>query len=202
MTWAEDPSDVLDALIAVRAAGEDERAFAVLVQRHRDAIYRLLRRYLGNPDEAYDAAQETFIAAWLAIGRYDPSRSFGVWLRTIALNKARDRARRAAFRRLIFGDQGFDDNAALAAPDPTSSIEDAITAQQELSVIDRALFRLPKRLKEPLLLTALEGLSQQETSVALGISVKAVETRVYRARKLLLGALQEIAPRTRANHSR
>lgn len=181
--------------MAVRAAGGDEEGFAVLVRRHKDAIYRLLRRYLGDPDEAYEAAHETFIAAWLAIKRYDPSRSFGVWLRTIALNKARDRARRAAFRRLILGDQKFDESAALAAPDPRSSTEDAFAGQQELAVIDRALSGLPSQLKEPLLLTALDGLSQQDAAAVLGISPKAVETRIYRARKLLLEALHESPPR-------
>ncbi|MDB5467008.1 MAG: polymerase, sigma-24 subunit, subfamily, partial [Phenylobacterium sp.] len=92
-----------DGELAQAAASGDERAYAQLVSRHKDGLYRLLRRYLGDPDEAYEAAQEAFIAAWGALSRYDPSRSFGAWLRTIAINKARDRGRRLAVRRIVFG---------------------------------------------------------------------------------------------------
>ena len=91
-----DAADRSDAELATAAATGDERAYAILVGRHKDALYRLLRRYLGDADEAYEAAHEAFIAAWSALGRYDPERPFGAWLRTIAINKARTAAR---FRR-------------------------------------------------------------------------------------------------------
>lgn len=68
MTIEDDPSDVL---MARRAADGDDEAFGRLVQRHKEPIYRLMRRYLGDADEAYEATQEAFIAAWRAIRRYD-----------------------------------------------------------------------------------------------------------------------------------
>src|SRR6185312_16112828 len=96
------PGEPSDAALASRAAAGDERAFAGLVRRHKEPLYRLLRRYTGDRDEAYEAAHEAFIAAWAKMDRYDPARPFGAWLRTIAINKARDRTRRNAFRHFFF----------------------------------------------------------------------------------------------------
>lgn len=186
MTQADGPSD---ADLARRAAAGDDRAYAALVSRHKDGLHRLLRRYLGDPEEAREATHEAFIAAWSALSRYEPARPFGAWLRTIAVNKARDRGRRRAFRRLIFGDRPPEDTDARHHPDPAARPDEALIRQERLARLDRAIARLPDALKAPLLLTAIEGRSQQETADILGVSVKAVETRVYRARRLLAEGL-------------
>lgn len=186
MSSAAEPSD---ADLAQAAAGGDDRAFSRLVTRHKDGLHRLLRRYLGDPEEAREAAHEAFIAAWGALPRYDPARPFGAWLRTIAINKARDRGRRLAFRRLIFGDRPPEDTAARNHPDPARPPEEALLEQERLRLLERAIAQLPASLKGPLLLTALEGCSQQEAAEILGLSVKAVETRVYRARRILADSL-------------
>nr|WP_215906518.1 sigma-70 family RNA polymerase sigma factor [Phenylobacterium glaciei] len=188
--------------MATAAATGDERAYAILVGRHKEPLYRLLRRYLGDADEAYEAAHEAFIAAWSALARYDPGRPFGVWLRTIAINKARDRGRRIAVRRLIFGSRSFEDSEAQVRPDAALSADEAMIEQEQLAELDRAIARLPLALRAPLILTAIEGRPQQEAGEILGISAKSVETRVYRARKLLAqtldGGLRSagLAPRT------
>jgi RNA polymerase sigma factor (sigma-70 family) len=178
-----------DAVLASRAAEGDERAFADLVRRHREPLYRLLRRYTGDADEAYEAAHEAFIAAWIAIRRYDPKRSFLAWLRTIAINKARDRGRRIAFRRLLFGVDGLEQNGALAEPDPGSLADQTAIDRQDAAKLDKAIANLPAPLKEALLLTAFDGWSQQEAGEILGISTKAIETRVHRARRILAQTL-------------
>lgn len=178
-----------DAELATAAAAGDDRAYAVLVTRHKEGLYRLLRRYLGNADEAYEAAHEAFIAAWSALARYDPERAFGSWLRTIAINKARDRGRRIAVRRLIFGSQSFDNSEAQIRPDPARAADDAMVERERVVELDRAISRLPTALRAPLILTAIEGRSQQEAGDILGISAKSVETRAYRARKILAQTL-------------
>jgi RNA polymerase sigma factor CnrH len=178
-----------DAVLASRAAEGDERAFALLVRRHKEPLYRLLRRYTGDPDDAYEAAHEAFIAAWSALGRYDPQRPFLAWLRTIAINKARDRGRRAAFRRLLFGTDSLEAGAALEAPDAAAPADEQVMAQEDLQSLDHAIARLPAALKAALLLTAFDGWSQQEAGDILGVSAKTIETRVYRARKSLARTL-------------
>ena len=178
-----------DEVLAARAAAGDELAFASLVHRHKEPLYRLLRRYTGDADEAYEAAQEAFIAAWVAMGRYDPGRPFLAWLRMIAINKARDRVRRRAFRRLIFGTQRLEDGGSLSEPDGAVPADEVVMNRQNLLVLDRANARLPAALKEALVLTAFDGCSHQQAGDILGVSAKTIETRAYRARKILARTL-------------
>ncbi len=180
-----------DAVLATRAVKGDRAAFNAFMQRHQQALYRFIRHYVGDADEAYDLVQETFVSAWQALGRYDPSRPAPTWLRRIALNKCRDWGRRRAVRRFFYSAVDLDTAkaAALAAPGD-------IVDEPALSRLDRALASLPTQLKEPLLLTAFEGLSHHDAGKALGISAKAVETRVYRARKLLGEAMNIDASET------
>ncbi len=184
-------ADASDAALARLAAAGDDRAFGLLVTRHKEGLYRLLRRYTGDREEAYEAVHEAFIAAWTALHRYDHGRSFGAWLRTIAINKARDRGRRMVVRRLIFGSQPLNDAEALTATDPRPPADQFLIDQQLYERLDKAIGQLPPTLKEALLLTTFEGLSQQEAATILGVSVKAVETRAYRARKLLAERLDD-----------
>jgi RNA polymerase sigma-70 factor (ECF subfamily) len=174
-----------DEELARKAAGGDDAAFAELVRRHKDPLYRLLRRYTGDREDAYEAVHEAFIAAWIALTSYDPGRPFGAWLRTIALNKARDRGRRALVRRLLFGTRPLEDTEAMDVPDPAQAAEGDLMARERAQALDRAIAALPARLKESLLLTVFDGLSQREAGAILGVSAKTVETRVYRAKKIL-----------------
>jgi RNA polymerase sigma-70 factor (ECF subfamily) len=178
----------LDDLPA-RAAGGDADAFGRLMQATKSDLYRFVRRYVGDAEETYDLMQETYAAAWLAIRRYDPERSFETWLRAIAINKCRDWSRRRRVRRWLFGALDLDTPQAMAAPDPAPDAFDDLAAAQTLSRLNRAIADLPPQLKEPLLLTAIEARSQAETAALLGVSVKTIETRVARARRRLAQAL-------------
>ena len=180
-----------DAALACLAAAGDDRAFGRLVGRHKAPLYRLLRRYTGDADEAYEAVHEAFIAAWGALGRYDPERPFGAWLRTIAINKARDRGRRMAVRRLIFGAHGLEQASAMSAVDPAKAADQALAETQDARRLDQEIRRLPSPLKEALLLTAFDGYSQVEAGEILGVTAKTIETRAYRARKRLAERLGE-----------
>jgi RNA polymerase sigma factor (sigma-70 family) len=174
-----------DAELAAGAVAGDERAFSRLMQRHKDGLYRFIRRYTGEADEAYDLLQESFTAAWGALNRYDQARSFPTWLRRIALNKCRDWSRRRTVRRWLTRNEGLDSWAGQTLTTDEPSPEAVISDQEQLTRLDRAIANLPSSLKEPLILTALEGLSQDEAGKLLGLTAKAVEVRVYRARRAL-----------------
>lgn len=178
-----------DEELAARAVTGDERAFAWLMRRHKEALYRFIRRYTGNADEAYDLLQETFTAAWRSLGRYDADRPLPTWLRSIALNKCRDWSRRRVVRRWLTRSEPLDGATGLNLTDGSPSPETAVLDRQRLSRLDRAVAALPRGLKEPLILTALEDLSQEEAGRVLGLTAKAVELRVYRARRALAAAL-------------
>lgn len=175
------------------AANGDVEAFDALMRETKFALYRFVRRYVGDADEAYDLVQEAYAAAWLAIRRYDPKRSFEAWLRTIAINKCRDWSRRRRVRRLLLGGVDIHSPEALAVPDGAISIDDRHDADVLTRRLHAAIAALPSKLKEPLLLTAIEERSQAETAEILGLSVKAVEMRVARARQKLAAYLEVIA---------
>jgi RNA polymerase sigma factor CnrH len=170
-----------DGDLVARALRGDDAAFASLVTRHKGWAFVFVRRYVGNNADAYDVLQDTFFAAWRALSRFEPTRPFEFWLRRIALNKCRDRNRRETVRRLlgVHGEEMPD--VSDPAPGPASLAE----SDQEMRRLEWSIGKLPRSLKEPLLLTALEGLSQEEAGELLGVSAKAIETKVYRARARL-----------------
>ncbi|MBP6876673.1 MAG: RNA polymerase sigma factor [Phenylobacterium sp.] len=186
MTGSDEESD---AELARRALEGEDHAFTHLMRRHKGWLYRFVRRYVGDADAAYEVVQESFVAAWRNLARYDSGRSFTSWMRAIALNKCRDRGRREAVRRVFFGaDPGGE--AVAAAPDPQPRADSGLIAAEQRRALDRAIAQLPAKLKEPLILTVFEELSQQAAGDVLGVSAKTIETRVYRARRRLAELLE------------
>ena len=178
-------ADQPDAVLASDAQNGNRRAFDLLVIRHKAQIYRIARHYIGNAADALDIVQDTFVAAWLALGSYDNGRDFGAWLRTIALNKCRDLGRRQAVRRNVTRLFGLLDVRERTEPSADVIAENAQTDNQRLQALDRAVATLPAAQKEVIVLTAFAGLSQQEAAAQLGTSVKSVEMKVRRAKQRL-----------------
>ncbi|MDO9486956.1 MAG: RNA polymerase sigma factor [Sphingomonadaceae bacterium] len=176
-----------DAELAIRAVGGEEVAFTAIMRRYKDPLYRLIRRHVGDADESYDVLQESFVSAWGALARYDSARPFYSWLARIALNKCRDRGRRLFVRRLLRGATSLDTIGDLADPQPLA--DTLVIDRDALARLDRAIASLPVKLKEPLILTALDEMSQAEAAAILGVSIKTVETRIYRARQKLAASL-------------
>lgn len=180
------PHEGDDASLVARALQGEQNAFTALMRRHKEMLYRFVRAYVGDADESYDLVQESFVAAWSALPRFDPQRPFHVWLRRIALNKCRDWERRRAVRRFFFTAQSLD-AAGLDPPAVQATHAEAI--EPRLAALDAAIAKLPAALRAPLILTQLDGLAHKDAAALLGISSKAVETRVYRAKALLARAL-------------
>lgn len=174
-----------EAELATLSIAGRQSAFAEIMRRHRQSIFRMVRACVGEPDEALDLLQETFVAAHQALPRYDGTRSMRAWLSTIAINKCRDWGRKRTVRRLLTFAPSIGREAETVADDQVP-IDDAAGDRQELERVTRAISFLPANLKEPLVLRTIEGLTQAETAAVLSISEKAVETRLYRARARLL----------------
>jgi len=176
--------DLADASLAIAARAGDHAAFAAIMRRHKGWLYQFIRRYVADRDDAYDILQESFVSAWGALARFDTERPLEAWLRRIALNKCRDRARRSAVRNAALrlfglGESGIADEHTSRAADSHAQVDQAVHR------LEAAIARLPRNLKEPLVLTMLEGLSHRQAGEMLGINAKAVETRVYRAKRQL-----------------
>ncbi len=172
-----------------QAAQGDRAAFSRLMTATKGDLHRFVTRYVGDSDEALDLIQETYAAAWLSIRRYDPARPFGAWLRTIALNKCRDWSRRRRVRRMVRGVMRLDAPEAVAIGDPAPGVDVRLDERRRLERLNHALHELPDGQRAPLLLAALEGRSHAEIGEILGLSPKAVELRIARARKALMDRL-------------
>jgi RNA polymerase sigma factor (sigma-70 family) len=187
----EDESAPSDEALALRAQQGDRRAFDALVTRHKSVLYRMVRRYVGDADEAYDILQDAWISVWETLHRYDTKRPFLAWARVIALNKCRDFSRRRRFRRLIL--QAFAvEPTVTAAPDlPEQDDAEALAARDDVRLqrLAEAIAALPPLYKEPLVLTTAGGLTQEATAALLKTTTKAIEMRLRRARSKLSEAL-------------
>jgi RNA polymerase sigma-70 factor (ECF subfamily) len=173
-----------DERLAARAAGGDPGAFDALVTRHRQAVYRLCWSATGNPADADDAAQETFVRVHRSLKSYDPARPFLPWLRKIAWNcglSAR-RGENAGLPTIAEGD-------APDPIDPSPGPEESAAGNEERRRVEGALAGLPSELRAVMVLRAVEGLSYAEIAQVAGIPAGTVMSRLSRARERLLAAL-------------
>ena len=176
-------SDGSDADLAALALGGRQDAYRELLARHREPVFRLVRATTGDPHEALDITQETFVAAFASLARYDRERPFAVWVRQIALNKCRDWARRRRVRSFFTRAAPLEDAFDVAGDAVPADVQAADRA--ELARVTGAIARLPARLREALVLRTVDGLSQAEAAEVLAVSEKTIETRLYRARTKL-----------------
>jgi RNA polymerase sigma factor (sigma-70 family) len=183
------------ALVRALQAGE-ERALNTLIERHHEGLYRFVFRHISNEDDAIELTQKAFVQAYFNIQKFRPTAKFVTWLYHIALNLCRDYARSPAYRHLsrtISTNVSDEENEGqrplisnLLGPDKQTQ------DREKLRAVVKAISELPQDLKNPLILTALEGRSHADAGELLGISPKAVEMKVYRARKLLLKKMGEM----------
>lgn len=180
--------DCSDAELAALALGGRQSAYTALLARYREPVFRVVRATIGDDDAAVDVTQEAFVSAFAALKSFDPDRPFKTWISHIAINKCRDWARRRAVRRFF--------SFALPIEAAANIAEDTFTADQqifdraELTRVQAAIAKLPQAIREPLVLRTIEGMTQAEAAQVLGISEKAVETRLYRARGQLTELLR------------
>ncbi len=174
----------LDSEFARKARTEDRAPFTALMNQHKHWLYRYVLRYVHDADDASDIVQDSFVAAWSARAGYDPAWPFAIWLRRIALNKCRDFGRRQKIQHALISFFGLMPET-LDVADPAPSPDRACGMQDAMQRLNTAITSLPAALRDPLILTSLEGLSHKEAATVLGLTPKAVEVRVYRAKKLL-----------------
>ena len=181
------------ALVRALQSGDDS-ALDQLMERHQEPLYRFIRGYVLNDADAAEIAQETFVRAYFNIGRFKPSAKFATWLYRIALNLCRDhakssRTRRAALTESLSPDAGADGAWERQLPAAGDTPAEAAITKEQMRALDAAIAQLPHDLRTALSLAVFEQRSHQESAELLGTTAKTIETRVYRARKLLLQLL-------------
>jgi RNA polymerase sigma-70 factor (ECF subfamily) len=173
-----------DATLISRTREGDVAAYERLVERYQDGAVRVAYVLCG-PDDATDVAQEAFVKAWRALGRFRDGAPFRPWLLRIVANEARN-ARRAAGRRARLAVRASEDRpSGGAAP----STEEAVLAAQRRQVVLAALEGLPDTDRDVISCRYFAGLSEAETAAVLGCRAGTVKSRLSRARARLRARL-------------
>lgn len=184
-----DDETAVDGTLVVRAAGGDDGAFRMLVDRHRARIVSFLHRLCGCPEQALDLAQETFLAAYRHLGSFRQDSRFSTWLHAIAVNHVRAAARR---RRPSVSLDAVDADGERRCPEPAATMP-AVSAGLEREELARriaaALERLDVRYREVVVLADMQDASYEEIAEALGIPVGTVRSRLHRGRSELRSLL-------------
>ena len=172
--------------LCARAARGDRVAYGALMRTWQISLWRTARRYTGDEGEAEDLVQDVFVAFWRRLNEAGPPANVGSYLRRATVNACRDWSRRRAVRAFFFRAVPLDaaqHGQAVAAADKDQDQDQ--DQDQELSILDALIVALPAGLKEPLILCALEGLNHKQAGDVLGLSAKAIENRIGRAKAQL-----------------
>jgi len=181
-------SDGEDAQDMARLVAGHDAALNDLMERHAEKLFHYLFRSLQDESDAADLAQETFVKVYQSRAKFDARQKFSTWLYAIASNLVRDRFRWRSRHRQVSLDAeneatGNDFHETLSGDGPSPS--ESLQAEERAEAVRRAIAALPEALRLSLILAEYEGRSQAEIGEILGCSVKAVETRIYRARQQL-----------------
>lgn len=183
----EEPDPDLEFVRAL--AGGDESALDGLMARYEEPIFHFVYRHVLNEADAHDLAQDVFVRLYFNVSKFKPDAKFSTWLYQIALNICRDHAKNKRTRQAAITDslsEHFDDERPCRdlAVDGRTPIDEAL-AREKLVSLEAGISALPDDLREALILTSLEQHSHRECADLLKTTPKAIETRVYRARKFL-----------------
>lgn len=163
----------------------DARAFEILVSRHRDRVYRLCLRMVGNPDDALDASQDAFVHALRNLARFRGDAAFTTWLHRITVNACYDLLRRRQRQPVL---HAVAENEGRE-PEPGPPVIDH--ADDVAGTIDAAaaLVSVPEEFRAALVLADVEDLPYEEIGRILEIPVGTVKSRVHRGRVALARAM-------------
>jgi RNA polymerase sigma-70 factor (ECF subfamily) len=170
-----------DLNIINRFKNGDVSAFEVVVLKYQNRIYNLCRHMLGNAQDAEDAAQDSFIKAYRNLRNFTPDSSLYTWLYRIAVNTCLDYKKRPFFESLFKSSDEGEEFIALDLPDELSP-ERLYESKQIGQALQMALKKLSPKLRTVIILKEMEGLSYEEISQVMDISMGTVKSRISRAR--------------------
>ncbi len=165
----------------------DRAAFDGLYRQHYPRVLGICRRLLGGISDAEDAAQEVFMRAFRALGRYDQKQPFGAWIGAIASNHCIDRLRQRQRLGKVFADT----ETLPEAEDPASAGADVLITSHRAEVIGRAVDALPEAYRLPIVMAYYADASHDEIAATLGITRNHVGVLLLRGRRRLRSMLAD-----------
>ena len=181
-----------DELVRRARAGKTE-AFEELVRRHERKVYNIAYRMLGNPEDASEALQDTFLRAYRFLDRFQFKAQFYTWLYRIATNVSLTKLRRRKSPVVMSLDQPVGDSGDMVFEIPDDQFSpDLLFKRRELQrKLQQAVDELPEDYRTVVVLRDLEGLSNEEVSKVLNLTVAAVKSRLHRGRLALRSKLEK-----------
>lgn len=180
-------SEHLDEDLVARVQQGDKKAYDLLVIKYQHKIVQLVNRYLKDPSEAQDVAQEAFIKAYRAIGSFRGDSTFYTWLYRIAINTAKNylvsRSRRSSQYEVDIQDAEATENAPQLQGIETP--ERLLMNEEIVKVIRSAIDNLPDEMRTAIMLREFEGMSYEEIAEAMECPVGTVRSRIFRAREAI-----------------
>jgi RNA polymerase sigma-70 factor (ECF subfamily) len=189
----DDPSGVPDeedrAWVLAFQGGREE-GFNRLVLKHKDRVFGLCRRLLGDRDEAEDAAQEAFVRVFHGLGEFRLEAKFSTWLYRIAVNVCKNKMESKQYRenRNRQSLEAMDAEDGPASPSPAQELE----AKDRRQCIEAAIARLPDEQRVLVVLRDVEGRSYEEMAETTGLNPGTLKSRLNRGRRQLQEWLKEL----------
>lgn len=184
-----------DVEVVARIRGGDAASYEILMRRHNQRLYRVVRGLIKDPSEVEDVMQQAYVSAFIHLDQYAERALFSTWLCRIGVNEALARVRRGHRERLHVLDlpEREEREAAPFAEARTEDPEQSVSRHQLAALLELAIDRLPEIYRLVFLLREVEELSVAESAECLGVSEEVIKVRLHRARKLLREALGEDA---------
>lgn len=179
-----EPTSLPDEDVVALVRGGQSDAFEVLMRRHNQRIYRVVRGILSDEAEVEDVMQQTYFRAFTSLGQLEDGAKVSAWLVRIAVNEAFDRLRTR--RRL--GEEELELDTADETRDAHNPEAD-VGDQEVAALLEAAVSDLREIYRVVFILREVEGLSTAEAAAALGVTEQVVKTRLFRARELLRDGL-------------
>ena len=178
------PITLTDVQIVELVRSGQRALFEVLMRRHNQRLYRVVRAVMKNEQDVEDVMQQAYVNAFVHLDQFEERSQFSTWLIRIALNEAFARRRRMRLVEPV--PSGDEESSALDAMRSTLPDPERQTYAQEIGRhIEEAIDALPEGYRLVLILRDIEGLSTSETGEGLGLGADVIKTRLYRARVML-----------------
>ncbi len=183
-----------DLALVERVQRGERSAFDVLVLRYQQKVLKLVLRYIRDPMEAEDVAQEAFIKAFRAIGSFRGDSAFYTWIYRIAINTAKNALVASKRRPVNFGiDVQDPEQGDLEARLTDGETPEQLALTEEIrETVNHAMADLPEELRTAIVLREIDGLSYEEIAASMDCPVGTVRSRIFRAREAIDRRLRPI----------
>ena len=182
-------SEDTDEKLVERARAHDGAAFELLMRRHNQRVYRVVRSILRDVDEIEDVIQQAYLQAFTHLDQFGGNARWSTWVCRIAINEALARIRQRG--RFVSIDAASEESMADFSKAPTSDPERTAAGREFGHLVERAIDGLPDIYRSVLILREVEEMTTEETAAVLDVEVDVIKTRLHRARAALRDAIED-----------